>query len=62
MKKILPIAVLLAVAAIVIYATQGGESPEDYTERIQTERERIARFMNSSGESPFAPDLSLIHI
>ncbi len=56
MKKIFPIAVILVIVIVIIYSLQGGETPEDYVERINTERERITRFMQGSEESPFGPD------
>lgn len=56
MKKIFPVAVILIIIVVIIYSLQGGESREDYIERIQDEREKTERFMKGSEESPFAPD------
>ena len=56
MKKILGVILLVAVGAIFAYTLLGGESTEAYRERIAEERQRTARFMRGSPESPFAPD------
>lgn len=56
MKRIFPIAVIATIIIVIIYSLQGGESIEDYIERIQNEREKTERFMLGSEESPFAPD------
>jgi uncharacterized protein (DUF1684 family) len=56
MNKIILAVVGLAVLGIFAYALQGGETEEDYTERILKERERIRNFLRGSEESPFAPD------
>ncbi len=56
MKKVLGIVLLVAVGAIFAYTLLGGESAEDYRERIAEERQRTERFMKGSPESPFAPD------
>ena len=56
MKKILGIVLLIMVGAIFAYTLLGGETAEDYRERIAQERQRTERFMKSSPESPFAPD------
>ncbi len=56
MRKLFPAAILVVMAVAVIYATQGGESGEDYLERIQAERDKTTRFMQRSETSPFAPD------
>lgn len=56
MKKVLGMILLVAVGAIFAYTLLGGESEEGYRERIAEERQRTARFMRGSPESPFAPD------
>ncbi len=56
MKKFLPIIVILVAGISVIYSLQGGETEEEYIERIREERQRTAGFMRSNQESPFAPD------
>lgn len=56
MKKIIGLILLIAVGAIFAYTLLGGESEEDYRERIAEERQRTERFMKASKESPFAPD------
>jgi hypothetical protein len=56
MKKVIGIIVVLVVGISIVYSLQGGESREDYIERIEEERARTARFMQSSEASPFAPD------
>lgn len=56
MNKIVLAAVGLVSVGILVYSLQGGESEEDYTERILKERENIRNFMRGSDESPFAPD------
>lgn len=42
----------LIVLAAVIYAMSGGESPEQYRERIEKERERQFKFLKYNAESP----------
>lgn len=49
--------ILLAIAAVVIvvaviYATSGAETPEQYIERIEKERERQFKFLKYNAESP----------
>lgn len=56
MKKIAGLVLFLGVGAIFAYTLLGGESEEDYQERIAEERQRTERFMKASPESPFAPD------
>ncbi|WKN44795.1 DUF1684 domain-containing protein [Tunicatimonas pelagia] len=56
MNKVVLAVVGLVSVAILVYALQGGESEEDYTERILKERENIRNFLRGSDESPFAPD------
>lgn len=56
MKKFLPIIVVLVAGISVIYSLQGGETEEEYIERILEERQRTEGFMRSNRESPFAPD------
>lgn len=56
MKKIFPFAVIIIIIVVIMYSLQGGESREDYVERIQEEREKTERFLQGSEESPFAPD------
>ena len=56
MKKVIGLVLLVAVGAIFAYTLMGGESAEDYRERIAEERLRTERFMKGSPESPFAPD------
>ena len=47
---------LVVIGAIFAYTLLGGESEEDYQERIAEERQRTERYMKASPESPFAPD------
>ncbi|WKN33444.1 DUF1684 domain-containing protein [Porifericola rhodea] len=56
MKKIIPVIVIVVIGISVLYTLQGGETEEEYIERIVEERERTERFMQSSDESPFAPE------
>lgn len=56
MKKVISIIVFLVIGASIVYSLQGGESEEEYVERIDEERERTQRFMESSEASPFASD------
>ena len=56
MKKIIGLILLIAVGAIFAYTLLGGETAEDYQERIAEDRLRTERFMKASPESPFAPD------
>ncbi|MEK6477728.1 DUF1684 domain-containing protein [Catalinimonas sp. 4WD22] len=56
MKKVIPVIVIIVIAVSIIYALQGGESDEEYVERIAEERQRTERFMRASDESPFAPE------
>jgi len=56
MKKIIPVIVIVVIGISVLYTLQGGETEEEYVERIVEERERTERFMQSSDESPFAPE------
>ena len=56
MKRFLPIIIVLVAGISVIYSLQGGESEEEYIERIEEERQRTAGFMRANSESPFAPD------
>ena len=56
MNKIVIIVISLVAVGVLAYSLQGGESEEDYTERILKERENIRNFLRGSGESPFAPD------
>lgn len=56
MRKIIPVIVITVIGISIIYALQGGESEEDYKERIMEERKRTERFMRSSDESPFSPE------
>ncbi len=56
MNKIVLAVVGLVSIGILVYALQGGESEEDYTERILQERENIRNFLRGSDESPFASD------
>jgi len=56
MRRFIPVIVVLVIGISIIYTLQGGETTEDYIERIQEERQQTAGFMRSSRESPFAPD------
>lgn len=56
MRKVIPVIVIVVIGVSIIYALQGGETEEEYVERIVEERERTERFMQSSRESPFAPE------
>ncbi len=56
MNKIVLAIVGLVSIGILVYALQGGESEEDYTERILKERENIRNFLRGSDESPFASE------
>ena len=53
--------ILLAIASIiifaaVIYAMSGGETPEQYVERIEKERERQFKFLKYNEESPLTDE------
>ena len=56
MKKVIPVIVIIVIVVSIIYALQGGETEEEYVERIGEERQRTERFMRASDESPFAPE------
>ncbi|MEQ9437970.1 MAG: DUF1684 domain-containing protein [Cyclobacteriaceae bacterium] len=56
MNKVILGIVGLVMIGIFVYALQGGESEEEYIERIVREREQIRNFLRGSDESPFAPD------
>lgn len=56
MKKVIPVIVIIVIIVSVIYTLQGGETEEEYVERIGEERQRTERFMRASDESPFAPE------
>ncbi len=55
MRKFFPVIIIAVIILIIIYSLQGGkETPESYKERILGERQKVARFMKNSDESPFA--------
>ncbi|TRX49217.1 DUF1684 domain-containing protein [Fulvivirga sp. M361] len=55
-NRIVLIIVLVVIGGIVFYAGSGDQTPEEYAEYIEKEREEQDRFMRYSDESPFAKD------
>ncbi|MHA7130259.1 DUF1684 domain-containing protein [Algoriphagus namhaensis] len=55
-KTIFLLAVLLVVAAAVTYTLTATESPEDYIERIEDERERQFKFIRFNIDSPLTEE------
>jgi uncharacterized protein (DUF1684 family) len=55
-SRLVPLIVILAIAAFIIYSLQGGSSTEDYTTSIQKERSDKEKFMKSGEGSPFLKD------
>lgn len=55
-SRLVPLIIILAVAAFVIYSLQGGTSDEDYSASIQKDRNEKAEFMKSGNGSPFLKD------
>ena len=55
-NRILLILGSMVVLAAVLYATTGGESPEQYIERIEKERDRQFKFLKYNLESPLTDD------
>ncbi len=51
-NKILVAIAFLVVLAAVMYAMSGGETPEQYQERIEKERDRQFKFLKYNAESP----------
>lgn len=54
-SRIIPVILVLAIAAFIFYSMQGG-APENYHAEIQKERTDKAEFMKSNNESPFLKD------
>lgn len=54
-SRIIPVILVLAIAAFIFYSMQGG-APENYQAEIQKERAEKAEFMKSNLESPFLKD------
>ncbi len=54
-SRIVPIIIVIAIAAFVIYSMQGG-SPENYEATILKDREEKTEFMKSASGSPFLKD------
>ncbi len=54
-SRIIPIILVLAIAAFIFYSMQGG-APENYQAEIQKDRADKAEFMKSNDESPFLKD------
>ena len=52
-NKIIYGGAFLIVISIFVYSLQGSDSPEDYRNRIDKERDKQSRFMKYNGESPF---------
>lgn len=55
-SRLVPLVLILAIAAFIIYSLQGGSSTEDYTTSIQKERSDKEKFMKSGEGSPFLKD------
>lgn len=53
---IIKVLIGIVVVAIIIYAFSGGETEEQYIQRIETERKDKDRFMRTSSDSPFKID------
>lgn len=54
-SRIIPVILVLAIAAFVFYSMQGG-APENYLADIQKDRTEKDEFMKSDDESPFLKD------
>jgi uncharacterized protein (DUF1684 family) len=54
-SRLVPIIIIVAIAAFVIYSMQGG-SPDNHEATIQQERTEKAAFMKSNSGSPFLKD------
>ncbi len=55
-SRFVPLIIILAIAAFVIYSLQGRSSDEDYLAIIQKDRNEKAEFMKSGNGSPFLKD------
>ena len=55
-KSVLIIIAFLVIVAAVFYATSGAETPEQYIERIETERDRQFKFLKYNAESPLTEE------
>jgi uncharacterized protein len=55
-SRIVPIIIVLSIAAFVIYSVQGSSSDEDYVTNITKERTDKEAFMKSGEGSPFLKD------
>jgi uncharacterized protein (DUF1684 family) len=55
-SRLVPVIIIIAVAAFVIYSLQGGSNEEDYNAAIQKERSEKEVFMKKDDASPFIKD------
>ena len=55
-KSVLLIIAFLVIVAAVFYATSGAETPEEYIERIEKERDRQFKFLKYNAESPLTEE------
>jgi uncharacterized protein (DUF1684 family) len=55
-KTVLLIIASLIILAAVFYATSGAETPEQYIERIEKERDRQFKFLKYNAESPLTEE------
>ncbi|HLU89018.1 MAG TPA: DUF1684 domain-containing protein [Cyclobacteriaceae bacterium] len=55
-NKILLFAAFLIILAAVVYSMSGGETPEQYIERIEKERERQFKFLKYNADSPLTDE------
>jgi len=55
-SRLVPIIIILALVAFVIYSLQGGSTDEEYLANIQKDRNEKTEFMKSGNGSPFLKD------
>lgn len=53
---LIPLILIVALAAFVMYSLQGGKSDEEYVQSIATHRAEMEKFMKSGTGSPFLKD------
>ncbi len=53
---LIPLILIIALAAFVMYSLQGGKSDEEYVQSIATHRAEMEKFMKSGTGSPFLKD------
>lgn len=55
-NRIILVLASLIILAAVVYAMSGGETPEQYLERIEKERDRQFKFLKYNEDSPFSAE------